>query len=132
MPDIGPIPTYVGSLRSSVRPFPYTRRSGTARSARLTIFTDQLVFHPFGILRGIFHDVTATKYEIAHIYPTTPPFYLNRGYVVFKRRQNWQNPSVSECIYYSPRADTVSDVLNSLEAAGYVVDRTPQKPQLLS
>ena len=129
MPDIEPIPTYVGSLRSSVRPFPYTRRSGTARSARLTIRTDQLAFHPFGILRGIFHDVTVTKYEIAHIYPTTPPFYLNRGYVVFKRRQH---SSVSECIYYSPRADTVSDVLNSLEAAGYVVDRTPQKPQLLS
>ncbi|HET7017122.1 MAG TPA: hypothetical protein VFI65_24580 [Streptosporangiaceae bacterium] len=125
MPDIEPIDTFVGSLKIGVRRL---RHSGAARSARLDVYTDYLMFTPFGMLRGIFKDLTLRKVDITRINPST---------TVISRYESviFENPvlpfSEGECIYFHPRGARVVDVLNALESARYPVDRRPRQSQFL-
>lgn len=71
-------PVFVGAL-NRVRPIGYTPRGGSARSARLLVAPDRLVFEPFGVWRGIFHEVVVSKHAITVVYPTTDTFILMPG-----------------------------------------------------
>lgn len=132
MNDIEPIPAYVGCLGTGVRPVGYPRKGGSARSARLTILPDRLIFQPFGLMRGIFHDVTLMKHRVANIHPTPEvfvPLACRIGsYIVFE--QPVPGSAVGESIVFFPRKVRSSDILNALEASGYAVDRRPRKTKI--
>lgn len=117
------MPTFVGSLRIGVLPVGYLAHRASARSARLTILAHQLVFDPFGLVRGIGGDVILMKHDLVNIHPITAHLFLgNEDATGIAFEKPGPNSRVNEGLHFRPRNAPVADVLTALEAQGYDID----------
>lgn len=92
----------------------------------------RLVFEPFGVWRGIFHQVVVSKYAITVIYPTTGTFILvpgrsGRGLVI---EQPLAGSDTPEQVQFFPKG-SVAPILRALAEQHYQLDPKPGKAKII-